>query len=1036
MPSRARLLVAVAALAAAAWMPPAAHARSARPVPASLYGGLSWRLVGPFRGGWATMAVGVPGAPDTFYFGGADGGVWKTTDAGRTWHPLMQHERAASVGALAVAASNPKVIYVGTGQVAARYDIAAGDGVYRSDDGGETWRNVGLDETRHIGRILVDPENPDRVLVAALGHIFGPNVQRGVFLTTDGGKHWQKTLFVNADTGAVDLAADPADPAVVYAATWQMRMHPWLDYFMPQAGPGSGIWKSTDGGEHWQRLGGHGLPGGTLGRIGLAVAPGSGGRIVYATISVVGGELGADNMMTGGGSGIYRSADGGKSWTLVNDGPGLASSYFGRLTVAPGDPDTLYVMGRGIRKSTDGGKHFTIFKGAPGGDDYHFLWINPRAPDHMITASDQGCVVTVNGGESWSSWYNQPTGQFYHLAADDRFPYWIYSGQQDSGTVALESRGPDGVIGPRQWHPVGGDERDFDVPKPGEPNLVFGSGLGGYLSRFDQTTHQAADVSPWPVSSYGADPRNVKYRYTWITPIAFSPVGAHPLYFGAQVLFRSLDDGANWQVVSPDLSGATTGAKDCGRAQNSLSAARACGFGVIYAISPSPVHGGVVWVGTDDGQVQTTADGGRHWKNVTPKDMPLWGRIDAIALSPLDSDTAYVAVDTHRLDRFHPVLFRTTDGGAHWTRIVNGLPGDEYVTGVAADTVRKGLVFAATNRSVYVSFDAGDRWQALGRGLPTTSVRDLLVHGDDLIAATMGRGIWSLDDIEPLREASAKIAASPAHLFRPAVAVRLRADENKDTPPPPSEPLADNPPTGAVIDYWLKGTAAGAVKVTVTDARGKLVRSFTSAAAPALPTETRYFQKEWLGAGPQALSAAAGMHRLVWNLRYPRPPAIEYGYSIAAVWKQDTPLVPQGALVLPGRYTVTLSVDGKDYSAPLTVKLDPRANVTAQALAAQLAFEDRVSQSLARGVAAYRAAGEYLAALKSKGGAADAKSVEALRSRGKDSLRSVIGTLDTLAARIEQSDAAPTQGQQAVFAEYGRKLDTLVARWRSLHAGG
>ncbi len=994
--------------------------------PAATASALQWRLVGPYRGGWATMAVGVPDRPNTFYFGAADGGVWKTVNAGRTWQPLMQHQAAATVGAIAVAPSNPDVIYVGTGQVAARYDIAGGDGVYKSTDGGKTWHNVGLKETRHIGRIVIDPHDPDHVLVAALGHIFNNNAQRGVYLTTDGGKTWHKTLYVNDKTGAVDLASDPDHPNVVYAATWQMRMHPWLDYFQPQAGPGSGIYKSTDGGRHWHKLTGHGLPGGNLGRIGLAVK----GSRVYATIVSASGQIGADNMMTGGGSGLYSSTDGGRTWTLVNTDPELSSSYFGRVTVDPDNADTVYVIGRSIHKSTDGGKHFTIIKGSPGGDDYHFLWINPKHPDHMITAADQGCVVTVNGGKSWSSWYNQPTGQFYHVATDNRFPYWIYGGQQDSGTVAIQSRGPSGVIGLRQWHPVGGDERDYDVPKPGDPNLVFGSGLGGYVSRWNATTHQVTDVSPWPVSSYGADPRTVKYRYTWIDPLAFGHGKAHALYFGSQVLFRSTDNGANWKIVSPDLSGAEARRENCGSAQNSRAAAKRCGFGVIFTIDPSPVDPDTIWVGTDDGQVQLTTDGGKHWKNVTPRAMPLWARVDAISTSPLDPRTTYVAVDTHRLGEFHPLLFRTTDGGRHWSKIDDGLPSDQYTTSIVADPQVKSLVYAGTNHGAFVSFDGGSHWHPLGRDLPTTSVRGLVVHGNDLVAATMGRGFWSLDDVTPLRQAAAVPTSAPAHLFKPAVAIRLRNDTNRDTPPQPSVPLADNPPTGAVIDYWLDKPAVGPVTLTVSDSAGHVVRRFSSDAKPEHLPADRYFEAVWAGNTLPRPATGAGMHRLVWNLHEKRPPAIRYHYSISAVFPGDTPIVPQGALALPGDYTVTLSVDGKTYRAPLTVKMDPRVSFSMKDLEANVAMQNRLSSDLERAVDAWHASGDYLARLKREGGhAKQVKTIQALRSGGKDSLGRVTGVLDTLATKLELTDAAPTQGQREVYAEYKRKLDHLLATW-------
>ncbi len=512
-------------------------------IPQNSYSGMKWRLIGPYRGGWGTVAEGIPNQPNTFYFGGAGGGVWKTTDAGRTWEPKMQNESASAVGALAISPSNPKIIYVGTGQVAPRYDILDGDGVFKSTDAGETWENIGLKETKYIGDIIVSPDDPNKVIVAALGHVFGSNKERGIYVTEDGGKNWKNTLFVNDTTGGVDLAFDISKPNIIYAALWQIRYYPWLDYYLPGTGNGSGIYKSEDGGFNWTKITGNGLPEAPLGRIGLAVGQNSGGNKVYAAISADGKK-----------SGFYASSDGGKNWKLLNSDDELTSSYFDRVTVDPTNDSTVFVMGRSIHKSTDGGKTFTIFKGSPGGDDYHFMWINPKYPDHMITASDQGTVVSVNGGGSWSSWYNQPTGQFYHLAADDRFPYRIYSGQQDNGTVEIMSQGPYGVIELRDWHPVGADERDYDIPSPVNPDIVFGSGLGGSLHRFDEVTRQSMDVSPWPQSSYAAKPNTVKYRYSWITPIEFSHIGNHALYMGSQFLFRSTDNGNNWDVISPDLS--------------------------------------------------------------------------------------------------------------------------------------------------------------------------------------------------------------------------------------------------------------------------------------------------------------------------------------------------------------------------------------------------------------------------------------------------------------------------------------------------
>src|SRR5262245_15443609 len=513
-----------------------APSMAAPTVPSSMYSDLRWRQVGPYRAGWATSVGGVPDDPLTYYFGAAGGGVWRTRNAGQTWQPLMQHETAAAVGALAIAPSNPRILYVGTGQEGSRYDLMSGDGVYRSDDAGETWKHVGLEASRHIGAILVDPRDPNRVLVAAVGHAFGPNPERGVYLTTDGGKRWQPVLQGGDSTGAVDLAWDPSHPRVVFAAMWQMRMHPWLDYFQPQVGPGSGIYRSTDGGAHWTRLSG-GLPEGRVGRIGLAVANGSGGRIAYAVIAVDAGRARPDSASMARGGGLYRTRDGGNSWERVNSEASLGNSYFGRMTVAPDDSNTVFLMGQSIQRSVDGGHHLEVLRGSPGGDDYHHLWINPRDPHAMIAGSDQGAAVSLDGGATWSSWYNQPTGQFYHLGADDQFPYHIYSGQQDNGTVEIASRGAYGVIEERDWHPVGGDERDDMVPMPGDSRSVFGSGLGGKVSRFEEETRQSMNVSPWPIGSYGARPNTARYRYGWITPLSISPVAPHAIYLGSQVVF-------------------------------------------------------------------------------------------------------------------------------------------------------------------------------------------------------------------------------------------------------------------------------------------------------------------------------------------------------------------------------------------------------------------------------------------------------------------------------------------------------------------
>jgi len=984
-----------------------------------VYGGMRWRQVGPFRAGWATMSAGVHDSLNTFYFGSAGGGVWKTSDAGRTWQALMQHETSSSIGAIAVAPSNGNIIYVGTGQVALRYDILSGDGVYRSTDAGSSWENIGLKNTHHIGKIIVGPYDPNKIIVAALGQVFAAGNDRGIYTSSDGGKNWKHSLFVNDSTGAVDLASDPAKPSIVYAALWQMQMHPWLDYFDPEIGNGSGIYKSEDGGEHWQKLSGGGLPDGALGRIGLAVADNSDGKIIYATIIAKDGK-----------SGLYRSNDGGNNWQFVNKDAALANSYFSRLTVDPKNADVVYVMGRSISRSEDGGKYFSFFKGAPGGDDYHFLWINPDNSNYMITASDQGAVVSVNGGASWSSWYNQPTGQFYHLAADDRFPYRIYSGQQDNGTVEILSRGPYGVIEDKDWHPVGGDERDYDVPKPGDPDMVFGSGLGGPISRFDEVTRQSAGVSPWPVSSYGAFPPSVRYRYTWITPLVFSPIGKHTLYFGSQYLFQSKDDGNTWKIISPDLSGKSSNAALKENNEPGLGKAFKNGFGVIFSIAPSPVSENEIWVGTDDGLIQLTKDGGKSWKNITPPSIPLWARIDAIDPSPFSDKTAYAAANTHRLGKYAPLIFKTNDEGMHWTKITNGLPEDEFVNVVRTDTKQKGLLFAGTNKSVYVSFDDGSNWHSLSLNFPTTDVTDLLVHGNDLIASTQGRAIWILDDLEPLREIAKGINTNDNYLFKPAFAWRLRGDENRDTPYPHETPLGTNPPDGAVIDYLLINTAHE-VTLTISDMNGNVIRKFSSNEKESKLPSNRYFEKGWVPE-KENISTESGMHRFVWDLRYERPPALFYHYSISALWDDRTPLLPEGALVLPGIYFASLTVDGKKYEWQFKVKMDPRVHVSESDLKKQLRFAQEIDSTLTHTVDVHNEIEQIIKNNKGEISQTQIDSLTAIAGKGENSLSSMAEVFAGLVSTVQSADAAPTQGQHDVYNYYNKQLQRNIADWERI----
>ena len=1022
--------------AVAAFLASIALGASAQRASDDLANGLQWRLVGPFRGGWSTVAEGIPQNPDTFYFGAAGGGVWKTTDAGQTWHSVFDAVPASNIGALAIGGNDSNVLYAGTGQITSRYDIAAGDGVYKSIDGGATWHRSGLEATRHIGAIRVDPRDSSKVLVAAFGHAFGPNPERGVFRSVDGGKSWKKTLFVDDETGAVDIAVDPANPDIVFASVWKMRYWPWLSYFMSDAGEGSGVYKSIDGGTNWKRITGAGWPTAKLGRIGLAASH-TGDRLrVYAIVE------------SEDAGGLYRSDDGGEHWQYANKHKALANSYFAMLTVAPNDPDTVYVMNRSVSRCDQGGSHCVIFKGAPGGDDYHQMWINPQHPDHMIVASDQGTSVSVNAGRTWSDWYNQPTGQFYHLAADNRFPYWIYSGQQDSGTAGLASRSDYGALSFRDWHPVGGDERDYDVPDPQDVNIVYGSGLGGRLSRWDARTGQVQNVSPWALSGYGQRPTDFKYRYTWITPIAVSQLSPFPLYQGAQMLFRSVDQGQSWQTISPDLSAKSSKAKNC-EGDLAPADARSCGYGVIYSIALSPRDNDEIWIGTDDGLIQRTRDGGAHWENVTPPGVLPWAKVATIDVSATAPGSAYAAIDNHRQDDFRPHILRTRDYGKTWSEISSNLPQSGFVDVVRADPLKSGLLYAGTDTGVFVSLDDGGHWRSLQRNLPTAWVRDLLVHGDDLIAATQGRAIWVLDNVSPLRQAQlidSNAAANRAILFAPVNAIRLRSSQNKDTPPPADTALGQNPPIGAAIDYWLPADAKNVV-LEIRDAADQLVWRASGDERPSVPRSERYFTESWTQP-PPPLSSSKGAHRYLWNLRYPRPRAVHYDYSIGAVLGVGTPVTPEGMLVRPGVYKILLSVDGAQSRRDINVLADPLVPLQESSLREAASFSSEIEKALYRDYVGYgelhmvdktidelnrdlTATNDQSAALAAIAQFAEAakplRSGEGDESTNFDAIGEVLSGLQT---DIEGSDNTPTHQQVDLLAALNGRLDNALALWQ------
>lgn len=880
------------------------------------FSAMQWRLVGPFRGGRSLAATGVSGNPYVFYFGSVDGGVWKTENAGVTWQNMSTGLTNSSVGALVVAPSDPKILYAGTGECDMRSDMTYGDGVYKSTDGGLHWDHLGLDDTRHIGRILVDPHNPNLVLVAALGHAYGPNEERGIYRSTDGGETWTKVLYKSPDVGAVDLGWDPENTQLVYAAMWQARRTPWSQY-PPDEGPGSGLFKSTDEGLTWSELNSPGLPAKPYGRIGVSVARGSQGKIVYALV---------EDLKKG--SGLYRSDDAGETWRLAGNDKRIAARmwYFSQVSVDPENPDVIYCPNVALMRSADAGKTFSPIKGAPGGDDYHFLWIDPTNHDRMILASDQGTVVSVDGAKTWSSWYNQPTGQFYHVATDDQFPYRIYGAQQDAGTASIVTRSDYGSITYRDWHPVGSGESGYIAPDPADPDVVYGGDTYGGVFRFDTRTGQSQVISPSLLAEFGKPISSRKLRFTWTSPIVFDKHDAHVLYFGSQKLLRSNDGGLSWDEISPDLT------RNTGIRSDSTHS----GWGVIYSIAPSPVQREMIWIGTDDGYIQLTRDGGKDWDNVTPKELKAWNKIGMIDASPFDAGEAYAAVDKHRLDDQKACIYRTTDFGKNWTRADSGIPDGSYVNVVRSDLTRKGLLYAGTETGVYISFNDGDNWQPLQLNLPIVSVRDLAVHQNDLVAATHGRAFWALDDLSPLQQMSETVLDSSAHLFEPERAVRIRRSENSDTPLPPEEPQGTNPPSGAIIDYYLRENVRGPIELEILDKSGNIVRRFSSDQVVPADTEHQPVAHYWHPEN-EKLPNDPGLNRFVWDLCYPPPPGggADYGMAVA---NGRSVMEPQGPLVLPGKYQVRLSAAGRVYVQSLNVVLDPRVTVDSKALERQLAL--------------------------------------------------------------------------------------------------
>jgi photosystem II stability/assembly factor-like uncharacterized protein len=1027
--------------------------------------GMQYRLVGPFRGGRVVAVSGVVGQDEVYYFGAVAGGVWKTTDGGLNWKPVFDKAKDASpaIGAIAVSESDPNVLYVGTGEACIRGNIVGGNGVWKSLDAGKTWKFVGLSDTHAIGRLAVNPKNPDIAFVAALGHPFADNEERGIFRTRDGGKTWEKVLYKDAKSGGIDVVFDPSNPNILFAALWQTKRTPWS---LDSGGPGSGLYRSIDGGSTWKELKAHGLPEGIMGRIGVTVSGANPNR-VWAVIEAEKG-------------GIYRSDDGGDSWHLMTDDHRFRQRawYYSHIFADPKSAETVYILNTGVFRSNDGGKTFNPVR-APHGDN-HGLWIDPANPKRLINGNDGGATISTNGGESWSSENNQPTAQFYHVTTDDRFPYFLYGAQQDNSTVGIASASADGSIDRPDWYEVGGGESGYIAPDPADPLIVYAGSYGGEITRHDQHTHEEQAINPWPVNPIGWAAADVKHRFQWTEPIVFSPHDPKTLYFAGEVLFKTTDGGMSWTIISPDLT------------RNDKSKQAASGgpitkdntgvevYDTIFSVVESPAQKDLIWAGSDDGLVQLTRDGGQNWENVTPKAMPEWGTVSMIEASPRLAGTAYLAVERHKMDDFAPYIFKTTDFGKSWSKLVTGLPATDYVHAVRVDPSRAGLLFAGTEQGVYVSFDDGGHWQTLEINLPAVPVNDLVIkknnnHSNDLVLATHGRSFWVLDDITPLEQYEESVPQQEAHLFSPAAASHtvfggsgFRAQGN----------VGKNPPAGAVMDYWLKASlkksdkkeAAGvadskskteesgpgeeekkkeeAPKITleILDSSGKVIRKFPKKEEPAAEEES-FFERDRSG---ENLPAEAGLNRFVWDLRYEGATKVPR----APLWGGGT----EGPVALPGTYQVRLTVLGKSYTAPLEIKADPRRKVSQEDLAKQfdllVKIRDKVTET-DDAIIQIRDVREQVnaenkrlkndprektvvdagKALDKKMTAVEEELIQTKAKSGQDVLNFPVrlnNHLVALGGVVGSADSAPTKQSYEVFAMLSQAVDEQLAKWKAL----
>ncbi len=980
-----------------------------------LFASMRWRLIGPFRAGRVTSVAGVPSEPEVYYFGTPGGGMWKTSDGGRVWRPIFDQQPVSGIGSIAVALSDPRTIYVGTGEG------GAGKGVYKSIDAGGTWKPAGLESTRYLASMVVDPRDPNIAIAGAnsLGHaiIWRPTpksayaIERGIFKTTDGGKTWRKVLTRDDTVGVVDLCADPLNPRTLYAALYR----PGTGFGEKEVKATSELFQSTDEGSTWRPLVGKGLPEKDRGRVGMAVV----GRRVYAILD----------------QGVYRSDDGGLSWRQSTKDPRVVgSAYFSRVFVDPSHPDTLYVAQTSLYRSIDGGRTFEPYVGAPSGDDFHVLWINPRDSRRMLLGVDQGAIVTVDAGQSWTSWYNQPTGEFYHVSTDTAFPYHVYGAQQDSGTASVASRSDYGEIGARDWMSVGGFEFCFIAPDPLDSNLVYSGGWYGTVVRFDKTNGQLATVFE----------RGEKYRTANMAPLAFSPLDPHTLYLGTQFVMKTGDAGATWNTISPDLTGYVEKDVDAKRDPDKPPPP------AITALALSPLQAGLIWAGTSDRMVQVTRDGGASWKNVAPAGLTEPSRILAIEASHYYPGTAYIVVGGTR-ETTPPYIAITHDYGVSWQTIVQGLPGADTARVVREDPVRRGLLYAGTDTGVFVSFDDGERWQPLQLNFPVANVSDLDVHGDDLVASTFGRALWILDDVTPLRAVTPQALNAEVYLVPPAPAMRVRWDNFQDTPYPPETPAGQNPPDGAIIDYYLKTAPSGEIALTIHDSQGRAVRQYSShPQAPDLPLPN--VPSYWF-APLEALPKAAGLNRFVWDLRYPPPLSLPYGYSGNLIEYTEYTLAdhaipgktpreqPQGPLVVPGAYDMELAIGDRVFHQSLEVKLDPRLHISGADLQRQLNLEQQIGRGMFGSYHAYKDAAALRQALSvHKKDMPDAvaaleKKIDAVDNgtHTAPGFGPVNRDLTRLASSVQSADARPAETAVAAVVEQCKALETDLEKWRELN---